>query len=230
MDPQSGQVLVDGQDVRTVSIASLRNQVSLVLQDCVLFRGTLYDNIALGRPGATQDEVLRAARLALVDEFAARLPGGIDTAVGERGADLSGGQRQRIAIARAILRDAPILILDEPTSALDGATEQLIAAALANLPRDRTTLVIAHRLSTIRTSDRIIVLEGGRVVQQGGHDELYAREGTYRRMSQPNADLRAVDAATDLRATDLRATDLGSAAHLRLAAELGLTGPAAALR
>jgi ATP-binding cassette subfamily B protein len=252
MDPQSGQVLVDGQDVRTVSIASLRNQVSLVLQDCVLFRGTLYDNIALGRPGATQEEVLRAAKLALVDEFACRLPDGIDTAVGERGADLSGGQRQRIAIARAILRDAPILILDEPTSALDGATEQVIAAALANLPRDRTTLVIAHRLSTIRTSDRIIVLEGGRVVQQGSHDELYAIEGTYRRMSQPNADLHAMDAATDLRsavdprmaaglrsaadlrtpdlrsATDLRmAADLRSATELRMAADFGLTVPAA---
>ncbi len=199
MDPQSGRVLVDGQDVRDITVASLRSQVSLVLQDCVLFRGSLYDNIALGRPGATQEAVLRAARLALVDEFAHRLPDGIDTTIGERGADLSGGQRQRIAIARAILRDAPILILDEPTSALDGATEQTIAAALANLPRDRTTLVIAHRLSTVRTSDRIVVLEGGRVVQQGGHDELYTLEGTYRRMSQPNADLRDVNAATDRR-------------------------------
>jgi len=195
MDPQSGRVFVDGQDVRNVTLESLRSQVSLVLQDCVLFSGSLYDNIALGRPGATQDEVLRAAKLALVDEFASRLPDGLDTAIGERGVDLSGGQRQRIAIARAILRDAPILILDEPTSALDGATEQVIAAALANLPRDRTTLVIAHRLSTIRTSDRIIVLEGGRIVQQGGHDELYNREGTYRRMSQPNAELAALQAS-----------------------------------
>jgi ATP-binding cassette, subfamily B, bacterial len=185
MDPQCGQVLVDGVDVRDVTVASLRNQISLVLQDCVLFRGSLYDNIALGRPGATDGEVTRAARLALVDEFADRLPDGLATAVGERGADLSGGQRQRIAIARAILRDAPILILDEPTSALDGATEQVIAAALANLPRDRTTLVIAHRLSTIRTSDRIVVLQGGRVVQQGSHGELNALEGPYRRMSQP---------------------------------------------
>jgi ABC-type multidrug transport system fused ATPase/permease subunit len=195
MDPQSGRVLVDGHDVRNVTLESLRSQVSLVLQDCVLFSGSLYDNIALGRPGATQDEVLRAAKLALVDEFAHRLPYGLETTIGERGVDLSGGQRQRIAIARAILRDAPILILDEPTSALDGATEQVIAAALANLPRDRTTLVIAHRLSTIRTSDRIIVLEGGRIVQEGGHDELYNREGTYRRMSQPNAELAALQAA-----------------------------------
>ncbi|MDQ1626875.1 MAG: ATP-binding cassette, subfamily bacterial [Actinomycetota bacterium] len=192
MDPQSGQVLVDGRDVRDVTVASLRNQVSLVLQDCVLFRGSLYDNIAMGRPGATDAEVSRAARLALVDEFADRLPYGLETAVGERGADLSGGQRQRIAIARAILRDAPILILDEPTSALDGATEQVIAAALANLPRDRTTLVIAHRLSTIRNSDRIAVLDRGGIVQEGGHDELCARDGAYRRMSQPNAALLAL--------------------------------------
>jgi len=185
MDPQHGRVLVDGVDVRDVTVASLRGQVSLVLQDCVLFRGTLLDNIALGRPAATYGEVLRAARLALVDEFADRLPDGLDTVIGERGADLSGGQRQRVAIARAILRDAPVMILDEPTSALDGATEQLIAAALANLPRDRTTLVIAHRLSTVRDADRIAVLEGGRVVQQGSHDELSLLDGTYRRLSQP---------------------------------------------
>jgi ABC-type multidrug transport system fused ATPase/permease subunit len=163
--------------------------VSLVLQDCVLLRGTLLDNIALGRPGATYGEVLRAARLALVDEFADRLPDGLDTVVGARGADLSGGQRQRVAIARAILRDAPVMILDEPTSALDGATEQLIAAALANLPRDRTTLVIAQRLSTVRDADRIAVLEGGRVVQQGSHDELSLLDGTYRRLSQPAVSL-----------------------------------------
>jgi ATP-binding cassette subfamily B protein len=186
MDPQGGQVLVDGQDVRDITVASLRGQVSLVLQDCVLLRGSLYDNIALGRPGATYSEVIRAAKLALVDEFADRLPDGIYTMVGERGTNLSGGQRQRIAIARAILRDAPITILDEPTSALDGATERVIAAALANLPRDRTTLIIAHRLSTVRTADRIVVLDGGRVVQHGGHDELIACDGLYRRMSQPD--------------------------------------------
>ncbi|MEZ5215281.1 MAG: ABC transporter ATP-binding protein [Ilumatobacteraceae bacterium] len=180
VDPDAGTVLVDGHDLRSVSVRSLRAQVSMVLQDCVLLRGTLRENIAVGRIGATGRDIERAARLALVDEFASRMPLGLDTPVGERGANLSGGQRQRIAIARAILRDAPILILDEPTSALDPASEALIIEALSNLPSGRTAIVIAHRLTTIEHADRIVVVEGGRIVDQGDHGQLMARGGTYR--------------------------------------------------
>jgi ATP-binding cassette, subfamily B, bacterial len=183
MDPQSGVVSVDGIDVRELAIASLRGQVAMVLQDTVLLRGTLHDNIAWGRPGASDKEIRRAARLALVDEFAGRLPGGYDTLIGERGSNLSGGQRQRVAIARAILRDAPILVLDEPTSALDPQSEELLVAALAGLPGNRTTLVIAHRLSTIRDADRVVVLEDGRIAEQGSHTDLLGRDGPYRRLA-----------------------------------------------
>ena len=181
-DPQAGAVTVDGVDVRAYTVASLRAQVGLVLQESVLFRGTLRDNIAAGRPDASDDEVERAARLALVDEFAVRLPDGLDTVVGERGADLSGGQRQRVAIARAILRDTPILVLDEPTSALDPASERLVTQALRNLAHGRTCVVIAHRLSTVRRVDRVVVLEAGRVVESGPPGELLAGDGRYRRM------------------------------------------------
>ncbi|MGI8711240.1 MAG: ABC transporter ATP-binding protein [Acidimicrobiales bacterium] len=183
VDPVTGRVLVDGIDVRSVVLASLRSQVSMVLQDTILLHGTLRDNIAAGRPGASAGDVERAGRLALVDEFAGRLPDGLDTVIGERGANLSGGQRQRVAIARAVLRDCPILVLDEPTSALDAASEELLVAALDNLPAGRTTLVIAHRLSTVRRADRITVLEAGRVVQQGSHGDLMKVEGLYRRLS-----------------------------------------------
>lgn len=182
IDPTAGVIELDGHDVRGFSLASLRGQVSTVLQDCVLLHGTLRDNIAAGRPWASSGDIERAARLALVDEFASRLPLGLDTPVSERGANLSGGQRQRISIARAILRDAPILILDEPTSALDTESEELIVNALANLPRQRTTVVIAHRLSTIRSADRIVVLEGGRIVQSGTHGDLLGADGRYRRL------------------------------------------------
>ncbi|MBL8929679.1 MAG: ABC transporter ATP-binding protein [Kineosporiaceae bacterium] len=183
IEPRSGSVELDGIDVRRMTLDSVRSQISFVLQECILLSGSIRDNIALGRPGAGDGEIERAARLALVDEFAARMPLGLDTPIGERGVDLSGGQRQRVAIARAILRDAPILILDEPTSALDAESEELIVAALGNLPAGRTTLVIAHRLSTVRRADRIVVLDGGRVVQQGTHAELLGQEGLYRRLS-----------------------------------------------
>jgi ABC-type multidrug transport system fused ATPase/permease subunit len=181
IDPTEGVVCIDGVDLRNVSLGSVRRQVSMVLQDCTLLRGTLRDNIAIGRTWATGADIERAARLALVDEFSSRLPLGLDTHIGERGANLSGGQRQRVAIARAILRDAPILILDEPTSALDPASEELIIAALQNLPRARTTIVVAHRLSTIEHADRIVVLDRGRIVEAGTHDALLMRDGVYRR-------------------------------------------------
>jgi ABC-type multidrug transport system fused ATPase/permease subunit len=182
MDVDEGAVLVDGIDVRRHGLESLRGQISTVLQDSALLDGTLADNIRCGAPGATDRSVRAAARLALVDEFAARLPDGLDTHIGERGANLSGGQRQRVAIARAILRDAPVVILDEPTSALDPLSEELLLAALDNLPTGRTRLVIAHRLSTVRSADRIFVLDGGRVVQAGTHDELVGVPGLYSRL------------------------------------------------
>jgi ABC-type multidrug transport system fused ATPase/permease subunit len=182
IEPRFGKVLIDDRDIREYSVASLRSQVSMVLQDTVLLRGTIFDNIACGRPGASWMAVERAAKLALVDEFTSRLPDGLDTYVAERGVDLSGGQRQRIAIARAILRDAPILILDEPTSALDTQSEELIVTALDNLPKSRTTLIIAHRLSTVRRADRIVVLDGGAVVEEGTHESLMRCGGLYWRL------------------------------------------------
>lgn len=182
-DPQQGVVRIDGGDVREYTLASLRAQIALVLQDTVLFWATLWDNVALGRPGATPDEIERAIELALVDEFTDRLPEGRQTMLGERGVNLSGGQRQRIAIARAIVRDAPILILDEPTSALDAGSEELVVDALRNLMRHRTTVVIAHRLSTIRRADRVLVLKDGVIVEEGSHTALIRAHGEYARVA-----------------------------------------------
>ncbi len=187
-DPTSGVVMLDQRDVRMFTLTSIRPQISMVLQDCTLMQGTLRENIALGCPGASAADIERATRLALVDEFSSRLPDGLDTPIGERGANLSGGQRQRVAIARAILRDAPILILDEPTSAVDSESEELLVQALSNLPAGRTTVVIAHRMSTVRRADRILVLDSGRIVQEGTHRELIRRDGLYRRLSRAQSD------------------------------------------
>jgi subfamily B ATP-binding cassette protein MsbA len=179
-DPQQGAVLLDGEDVRSYTLRDLRRQLSLVSQDVVLFDDTIANNIAYGALAqCSREEIERAAEAAYVAEFAAELPEGLDTRVGERGALLSGGQRQRVAIARALLKNAPVLILDEATSALDTESERRIQAALALLMRGRTTLVIAHRLSTIEKADRIVVLRDGAMVETGTHDQLLARGGYY---------------------------------------------------
>ena len=178
-DPSGGRVLIDGVDVRDLTLQGLRGQIGFVLQDTVLFRGTVRDNIAYGRPSATDTEIATAAKLANADEFIAKMPDGYNTMVGERGLTLSGGQRQRIGIARAIIRNAPILILDEPTAALDTESEKLVMEALERLMKGRTVLTIAHRLSTIRDAHMILVLKDGVVAEQGTHDELVARNGIY---------------------------------------------------
>lgn len=181
-DPQDGAVCIGGHDVRTVPLAWVRGHIAAVDQDVFLFHGSVADNIRFGRPDATDDELHAAADAANATEFIEQLPEGYDTLIGERGVRLSGGQKQRLAIARALLRDSPILILDEATSAVDTHTELLIQEALTRLMAQRTTLVIAHRLSTVRHADRIVVLEAGRVVETGRHDELLERGGAYRRM------------------------------------------------
>jgi len=178
-DPTGGRILVDGVDVRAYKLKSLRSQVGVVLQDTVLFQGTIADNIAYGRPGATRQEVIQAARDADAHEFIAQMPRGYDSSVGERGLTLSGGQRQRIGIARALIRNAPILILDEPTAALDAEAEQLVLQGLARLMQGRTAIAIAHRLSTVRHADNILVFKEGIVAEQGTHEELLAFGGVY---------------------------------------------------
>jgi subfamily B ATP-binding cassette protein MsbA len=178
-DPETGVVKIDGDDVRRYTQKSLRQQMSFVLQETLLFHGTIWYNIAYGRPRATREEIMRAARLANAHEFIEKLPHGYDTLVGERGVTLSGGQRQRIAIARAVIRNTPILILDEASSGLDSSSEKLVFEALDRLMEGKTTITIAHRLSTIAKADVIFVVNEGQIVECGTHDELLKQGGVY---------------------------------------------------
>ncbi len=181
-DPQGGAVLIDGVDIRKYTIESLRSHMGIVAQDTVLFNDTIAGNITLGKPGATQTEVEQAAKVANAADFIAETEEGFQTNIGDRGAKLSGGQRQRLSIARAVLKNPDILILDEATSALDTESEKLVQDALGKLLKGRTSLVIAHRLSTIQGADRIVVVDQGRIVETGTHQQLMAREGLYRRL------------------------------------------------
>jgi subfamily B ATP-binding cassette protein MsbA len=178
-DPTGGEVRIDGHDIRSYKLKSLRQQISFVLQENLLFRATVWQNIAYGKPEASRDEIIAAARLANADEFITKMPEGYDTIVGERGVTLSGGQRQRIAIARAVIRNAPILILDEPTSNLDAASEELVFEALGRLMKGKTSIVIAHRLATVKKADVIFALDKGSIVEHGTHEELLKRNGLY---------------------------------------------------
>ena len=178
--PTSGQILLDGQELNDIKLTSLRDNMALVSQDVVLFNDTVAANIAYGPLArASRDAIVRAAEAAHAMEFIRNMPQGLDTLVGENGIKLSGGQRQRLAIARALLKDAPILILDEATSALDSESERLVQAALENLMKNRTTIIVAHRLSTIERADRIVVMQMGRVIEMGSHDRLISQKGAY---------------------------------------------------
>ena len=178
-DPQAGGILIDGQDLRDVSLDSLRGHIGVVFQESLLFNRSIRENLLVGRPDATDAEIEHACRLAEAHDFIIRQPQGYETLVGERGATLSGGQRQRLAIARALLKDAPILILDEATSALDAATEARVSRAMANLMKGRTTFVIAHRLSTVRDADEILVFDAGRIEERGTFEGLLAERGRF---------------------------------------------------
>jgi subfamily B ATP-binding cassette protein MsbA len=183
-DPTEGAILIDGVDLREIRLDALRRQIGIVSQETLLFDDTVRNNIAYGKDGTTDEAIIEAAGAAYAHEFIMKLPNGYDTLIGENGVKLSGGERQRLAIARALLRNPPILILDEATSSLDTESERMVQMALANLMKDRTTFVIAHRLSTVQRADRIVVLAGGRVVEIGRHDDLLARGGTYQRLYQ----------------------------------------------
>jgi ATP-binding cassette, subfamily B, bacterial len=191
--PSQGSITVDGHDIREVTATSLRDQISLVPQDPVLFHAPLWENIAYGRPGATRDEIIRAAKLANAHEFISRLPRGYETIVGERGETLSGGQRQRVAIARAVIRRAPILLLDEPSAALDPESEALVFEALSRLMDQCTSITIAHRLATVTRAERVFVLEHGAIVARGTHDELLATSAAYARLFELAVDADGSD-------------------------------------
>ena len=196
-DPASGEIRIDGVDVRRYTLKSLREQISFVLQDTILFRATIWENIAYGKPTASADEIVRAAKLANAHEFIQEMPDGYDTMVGERGVTLSGGQRQRIAIARAIVRDTPILVLDEPTASLDATSEQTVVDALERLMKRRSCVLIAHRLSTIRHADVIFVLDDAALVEHGTHEELLKKKGAYAGLYESQA--QAARVATSAR-------------------------------
>ncbi|MBV9515105.1 MAG: ATP-binding cassette domain-containing protein, partial [Mycobacteriaceae bacterium] len=190
-DPDAGLIKIDGVDVCDYKLHGLRCQIGFVLQDTVLLRGTIRDNIAFGRPDATEDQIVEAAKLANADEFITRMPDGYGSLVGDRGLTLSGGQRQRIGIARALVRDNPILILDEPTAALDAESEDLVIQAMERLMQGRTVITIAHRLSTLRNADKIIVIDNGVVTEDGTHRELLELDGLYARLHKLQYDTPA---------------------------------------
>ena len=178
-DATTGSISIDGHDIRGVTLKSLRSNIGVVQQDVYLFSGSVFENISYGRPGATRQEVVEAARLAGAHDFISELQDGYDTYVGERGVKLSGGQKQRISIARVFLKNPAILILDEATSALDNESEYMVSRSLEKLAKGRTTITIAHRLTTIQGADRILVLSGSRIVEEGNHEDLLARKGMY---------------------------------------------------
>jgi ATP-binding cassette subfamily B protein len=199
-DASEGSIKIDGTDIRSIPVSEYRQHIGLVLQEPFLFFGTIAENIAYGKPNATREEIVAAARAAHAHEFILRLPHGYDSVVGERGQALSGGERQRISIARALLINPQILILDEATSSVDSTTEKEIQKALDNLVQGRTTIAIAHRLSTLRKADRLIVLDRGQIIEEGSHDELMIKDGTYRRMVETQARQEAEDKASAMSA------------------------------
>jgi ABC-type multidrug transport system fused ATPase/permease subunit len=192
-DPQHGKILIDGTDIREIKLESLRAQISIVQQEPLLFSGTIFDNIRYGRLEATDEEVMEAARAANAHDFIMALPNQYQTELGERGTQISGGERQRISVARAFLKNSPILILDEPTSAIDSRTESVILEALERLMVGRTTFMIAHRLSTVMHADQILVMDHGRVVEHGTHESLLDREGLYAQLYRMQTGVREPD-------------------------------------